>query len=116
MKAQPPLKLLDLYMVQSTTDLNRRYIEETERRVEECRTDARREQRLKERECRWCFYRSTMSGQGFTDWNCWSCGAAGYHSNTSVPRLCNECADKLGLCVHCCADRELKRRKTLERK
>jgi len=109
-------KPLDLFMVQSHTDLNRRYIEETERRVEECRTDAHREQRLKARECRWCFYRTTFAGQAFTEWTCWACGKEDSHPNTSTPRLCNECADKLGLCVHCCADRELKRRKTLERK
>jgi hypothetical protein len=114
-KASPPTPL-DLFMVQSATERARAYIAETERHTEERRADTRREQRLAERECRWCFYRSTMAGQGFTDWTCWSCGAAGYHANTAVPRLCDTCADKLGLCVRCCADRELKRRKTLERK
>jgi hypothetical protein len=115
MKASPP-KPLDLFMVQSATERARAYIAETERRVEDSRTDACREARLKARECRWCFYRSSFAGQAFTDWNCWSCGKEDSHANTAVPRLCDTCADKLGLCVRCCADRELKRRKTLERK
>jgi hypothetical protein len=117
MKAHPPLRPLDLYMVQSTTERHRAYIEETERRTEECRTDARREARLAARECRWCYYRGPgLSGQMFTDWTCWSCGKEDQSSSTSHPRLCVECADKLGLCERCCADRELKSRKTLERK
>ena len=115
MKASPP-KPLDLYMVQSTTERHLAYIAETERRTEECRTDSRREARQKDRECRWCFYRSGMAGQAFTDWTCWSCGKEDQSSTTSHPRLCVECADKLGLCERCCADRELKSRKTLERK
>lgn len=115
MKSSPP-KPLDLYMVQSATERNLAYIAETERRVADCHADADREARLKARECRWCWYRSGFAGQAFTEWTCWSCGKEDCHANTAVPRLCNECADRLGLCVRCCADRELKRRKTLERK
>ena len=110
--------LVDLFHVQHRTAMNREHIESTVRHVRDYEGDVHRERRLAARLCPWCFYfrRGLLAGQAFTHWNCSACDKADCHSNTNHPYLCNDCSDKLGLCVTCGADIELKSRRTLERK
>ena len=58
--------------------------------------------------CVYCFYETFVAGQAFTMWKCAECGTEGMHHNTHTPRLCKPCADKLGACIYCTADREWK--------
>ena len=70
-------------------------------------SDSKATERRQERECKACFYlRSRFAGQAFTDYKCKNCGAEGNHHNTSVPKLCDACADSLRLCRYCGAKRE----------
>ena len=48
-----------------------------------------------------------MSGQAFTPFICAGpCGQEHFHHNTSVPKLCDSCADAAGACVRCGHERE----------
>ena len=58
--------------------------------------------------CVYCFYETFMAGQAFTQWKCVECGTEAMHHTTHIPRLCKPCADKLGACCQCAADREWK--------
>lgn len=85
----------------------------------EAHDDASRKERLASHLCPWCYYfvrGSRLAGQAFTEWTCAHCLKAFMHGNTAVPKLCDECGGKLGLCVWCCADMELKKRRTLKSK
>jgi hypothetical protein len=110
--------VVDLFHVQHKTAMNREFIESTVRHVREYEGDVHRERRLKARECPWCFYfrRGMLAGQAFTSWACSFCLKEDVHANTAHPYLCTDCSDKLGLCVTCGADLDLKQRRTLERK
>lgn len=106
---------LDLYMLQSATERARQYADDTRRHVDAYATDQSREQRLAARQCPWCFYfrGSRLSGQAFTDWKCSGCGQDFSHPNTAVPMLCPDCSDKHQACTECCADLELRQRRSL---
>jgi hypothetical protein len=77
------------------------------RRGEKAKTDADSERRRAMRECRFCYYVSHgLAGQAFTEYACCACKEPHMHSNTSVPKLCDGCADRLGACVRCGGTRE----------
>jgi hypothetical protein len=68
-------------------------------------------ERLKARECAYCFYLDTrVAGQAFTKWNCQVCGAPSQHANTAVPKLCCACADEYDLCTSCMGDQDMRHR------
>lgn len=110
--------LVDLFTVQTVTDRHKHYIDEQVRHSLEALSDSKRKDRREARECAWCFYfcRNRLAGQAFTDWECSGCNTPASHPNTSTPVLCDSCSDKLGLCVRCGADLDLKMRTTMERK
>ena len=63
----------------------------------------RRKFRLQQLECRACYYlRSGIScAQAFTEYICANCDQPYSHPNTARPRLCQDCAKTLDLCVRC---------------
>ncbi|MFI5301436.1 MAG: hypothetical protein ACHREM_25395 [Polyangiales bacterium] len=79
--------------------------------------DPRRSERLAARQCVVCFYGrdATIVGHGFTTWTCRGCDTSDRHANTGVPKLCDACSDKCGLCTQCCADLDLRDRKKVAR-
>ena len=42
-----------------------------------------------------------LSGQGFTDFKCSLCGKIDTWHNTNVPKICDECSNKLNVCQRC---------------
>ena len=108
---------LDLYTVEFANSQAQNYVDSYLRKAKDLSLDARRTERIKERECPLCYYvlSGRSAGQSFTEWECRGCGKKNHHPNTGVPRLCTDCADKYGLCVQCCADVDLKSRRKLER-
>ena len=50
------------------------------------------------------------------EWTCRGCGELHKGYGRSVPTLCDSCSDKFDCCKKCGADRELRERRTLERK
>lgn len=110
-------RTIDLFSVQQQTASNREQIASLFRRAEEAATDPRRDLRAAARHCQLCFYiREWFCGQGFTDWACSHCGKEDTWADMCTPYLCNDCSDKLGLCIMCTADLHLKKRNKLERK
>ncbi len=75
--------------------------------------DANKEKRLKEFECKSCYYfrRGGMAGQAFWNWSCAVCGEDQMHHNTNTPRVCFSCCDTHQLCQRCGGDIEQRRRK-----
>lgn len=106
----------DLFSLQFATSIAQEQIERTTQRLERLRADANKDERLKRQVCPRCFYLSArMCGQAFTAYNCGWCGGEFCWANTCVPRFCKNCAKKLGICIDCGADVNLKHRRTLER-
>jgi len=107
-------RTVELWDVQTATERAKVHIDEAAHRAERLLSDPDTKARREAVECRWCFYgRNGMSGQAFTEWTCGACGEKASHPNTRVPRLCAACAKELHLCRQCCADVELRRRRTL---
>lgn len=103
---QRKLKRLTAAQISRINDVSSRnalkyakFIEEALRGI----ADADKEKRLDAQACKWCFYfrGPTISGQGFTDWDCQYCSNTGTHSTTDVPYCCEECAEELALCRSC---------------
>lgn len=67
-------------------------------------SDPQIEDRLKNQVCVWHYYKTTISGQGFTKYKCLICDKEDYWHNTNTPKLCLPCAQKYDLCVKCGAD------------
>lgn len=42
-----------------------------------------------------------VAGQAFTEYTCTICGKKKVWHNTAVPKVCDECAQKFGLCQTC---------------
>ncbi len=77
--------------------------------------DAERGKRHEQHLCPWCYYfmRGRIAGQAFTEWTCAHCRGTFMHHNTATPRLCPACAATLEACADCCADIDLRDRRTL---
>lgn len=75
--------------------------------LEDMQIDRKREIRVSYGVCHSCFYlTSTISGQAFTQYECYHCGHTYDHPNTSVPKLCAGCGEELKKCRRCLADLE----------
>lgn len=72
--------------------------------LREIKKDNDKEQRLKRQECTYCYYRSCIAGQGFTNYTCGICVKENSHSNTAVPAICLPCAKEHNLCQQCGGD------------
>lgn len=109
-------RIIDLHDVQQQTALHREWIVAQGRKLKDALEDPRKSERTKVHECQYCYYIiSWICGQGFTDWVCSNCGKEDTWANTCTPYLCHECAGKLGLCVMCTADVNLKTRRKLDK-
>lgn len=73
--------------------------------------DLEKYQRHQEQSCQVCYYKTTVSGQAMTPYNCIMCKVKLMHRNTNVDRLCMDCAKKNRLCKHCGADINLNLRR-----
>lgn len=61
--------------------------------------------------CAHCTYSGRVGGATCSERPCGLCDATLHSNNTCVDVLCAACAERLGLCVQCGADRELKTRR-----
>jgi hypothetical protein len=110
-------RTIDLFAVQQQTASNHVQIQNLARRALDAQLDPRKPDRIAARQCPLCFYiREWFCGQGFTDWICSHCGKEDTWADTCTPYLCNDCADKLDLCIMCVADRNLSQRRKLQKK
>ena len=113
----PPLfkKTFDLHSLQSSTHMSAQHMRNAIAHAKAAEADTEREQRLKERLCRACFYlrRGRLVGHAFTEWRCCSCNRLFMHHNTGTPRMCDECSDKHDACGECCSDLHFTRRRIL---
>lgn len=68
--------------------------------------DATKAQRLKEHQCKPCFYfrRGGLAGQSMWTWDCRVCGEEQMHHNTATPQVCPSCCEKWKLCERCASD------------
>lgn len=82
--------------------------------LENYKKDGHKESRVKSQECKYCYYfrSNIIAGQAFTKYECGICKEIHTHPNTAVPKICKECAKKHNICTRCCADLNLKKRKT----
>jgi hypothetical protein len=70
---------------------------EGERMTEERKTLIRRARR----ECSKCYRGPKIVGHAFTAFICSLCGEEKSYPNTGVPKVCDECCEKKGVCCRC---------------
>ena len=53
--------------------------------------------------CKKCLFKGKgmIAGQAFTDFKCSLCGKIDTWHNTNVPKICDECSNKLNVCQRC---------------
>lgn len=99
------------YSVQTQTDRQRHFKEETARKALVWLTDPHRKERHEAQECVICFGGSRIGGASCTTVECGLCGEDIHFGSTCVDVLCLECARKAKLCKHCGADIDLVNRR-----
>lgn len=78
--------------------------------------DPARGARLSLNICAACTYGDPkMVTQAFQDWNCMACDKPDTHHNGGVPKLCQDCAWKYGLCASCGGDIDGRTRQKISR-
>lgn len=70
--------------------------------------DLNKDSRIKEQECRYCFYQDRIGGAAMTNNNCENCEKEMMFGSTSTDCTCLACAQSLGLCKHCGGDIDMK--------
>jgi hypothetical protein len=111
-------KKFDLKAVNYFSQQAQEMAELQKQRIATYDADTRKHERLKARECKYCFYFKGMllAGQAYTRYDCVACKEEHVWSNTSVPPVCTPCAEKYNLCQNCMGDREMTERKELVEK
>jgi hypothetical protein len=107
----------DLSSILHANHWAKQLIESTVSRALNVLADRDRTQRLEQRLCASCFYlkRGQLVGHAFTNWKCLACEKEQSHPNTGVPKLCDDCTWKYNACASCCADLDLRDRKSIIR-
>lgn len=105
----------DLYELQFATSCAQEVRDRIIADAENITRDPNRDQRLEKHLCPICFYHPQLS-VGINEYTCLVCGTKGHYQKWIVPpKLCHECAGKIGACFQCGADLHLKERRKLER-
>lgn len=90
------------------TKMSQAFLTATIRQCERVRADSQSAIRHGHRQCQYCYYlRSSIVGQGFTQYICTGCRKTLQHPNTGIPVLCPKCSDKWRACSRCGGAREL---------
>jgi hypothetical protein len=100
MKASVP-KPLTLEDSNFTTRMNSYKIDAAVKLGKNLLEDPYKDQRLKQLECKLCYYRESIVMQAFTEYTCALCSSTGMHCNSGVPLLCDPCAKTSKLCCGC---------------
>lgn len=79
-------------------------------------TDAEKQKRKKEGECRTCFYLRSgrIGGAAITSYPCGLCGEICNSGSTNCNKLCRACGDKYQLCTYCGSDIDLRVRRKFD--
>ena|ERR1700733_10122927 len=98
--------IIDSVSVTRETDFAISYGEDFVRRALEYSRDDKKKERLKEGECKFCFYlhHSRIGGSAMTTRPCGICGVPHMYSSTATDKICLDCAMKHQLCKYCGAD------------
>lgn len=107
---------VDLYHVQSVTERNVHQGEIGAAKMIEFLSDSRQKARCEKKECRACFYlnSSRWGGAAMTEGSCGICAEVKLFGSTVIDALCEKCATKHRLCIHCGGDVNMKMRRSLD--
>lgn len=88
--------------IERNTYWSNQYAKEIRENLNQYDTDSRKEDRMKKKHCKTCFYlRKGFAGQAFTEYTCRNCGGMHMHHNTAVPKYCDSCAVEHEVCKQC---------------
>jgi hypothetical protein len=101
-----PKKTIDSVSVTRATDLAHQYSQDCIKRSLDFLADPRRKERLKELECKACYYIRTnrVGGASMTTQTCGICGSPEMYGSTNTDVLCAKCASEHQLCKYCGGD------------
>jgi len=81
---------------------NKSYVDEITKNLLSYYADVEKKERKNKHLCRYCYYiDAKIGGFAITTVICANCDKEMSFKNTCVDVLCNECAEKLGLCKRC---------------
>jgi hypothetical protein len=71
--------------------------------------DSKKTDRLKVKECKWCFYLKpeAFAFSAFTKWLCVGCGLPQTSDSSAVDRFCGGFSDKYKACIKCGSDLDM---------
>ncbi len=100
--------IMNRYNMQSATERACSYVSSLLDLAKEIDADSRKEDRIKEQECRHCFYVRRMGGAAMTTRPCGCCAEEIMYGSTNTDALCKPCAIEHKLCTHCGGDIDMK--------
>lgn len=105
-------RIVDAAFVYRATGQAKSAVAEVINNADKLQNDPDKDWRQAKGECPVCFYVwGRVGGASITTTQCGRCEKELTFGNTCVDVLCLDCANKLGLCVHCGGDQELKHRR-----
>jgi len=89
--------------IQSNTRFSTNYYERTKKDIAAYEADQEKTHRLKEQECKTCYYLKggVIAGDAMTSYKCRHCEKENWHENNHPPRYCKNCAASHEVCVRC---------------
>lgn len=88
------------------TKYSRYALEDAFRNAKNAQADSKKDARLYEQECIYCYYfeHNRIVGQAFTGYTCTICHQTKLWHNTGTPDVCPECAKYYNICKRCGAN------------
>ena len=101
---------VDAKSIKYDTDKSKHYADKSIRQAYDAIHDTKREQRLFDNQCKFCFYihPSRIGGAAMTTTECGVCGKEIMFGSTAVDKICPECAREKELCRRCGAEVDFK--------
>lgn len=108
-----PRKTIDSVRVTSSTDFAISIASDCIQHALEYQSDFRKKERLKDNECKTCFYfrSGRIGGAAMTTQECAVCGKEVMYGSTNTDPLCLECAQAHELCKRCMGDVKMRPRR-----
>jgi len=93
------------------TERSKSHVQDVIDRAKRITEDTDKQNRLKEQNCKCCYYGSRIGGQAITTQPCMCCDTPVMYGSTATDALCMPCAKENDLCKRCGGDIEMRTRR-----
>jgi len=101
---------VDRVSIYRATDIAKNRIKKMQSQLEDVERDPRKNERLEDCKCKYCFYihNVRMGGAMFTSQQCGLCNEVMSFPSTATDPICSSCAQENNLCKQCSGDMDMK--------